>query len=93
MINPADFKNYFFYKYVVFADGKILFGEIDRDHTCIRNGNVPAIGAGKIRYNEGCFSFEEKGSFTLNLKEAYQEEVLSFLEGIGIMKAEGEAFY
>lgn len=93
MVNIQDFKNYHYYKYVVFADGQILFGEVDRAHTCIRNGNVTAIGAGKIKYNEGCFSFDEKGSFTLNLKEACQEEVREFLEGLGIKEAEGEAFY
>lgn len=94
MLDPKDFRNYHWYKYVVFADGVIKFGHVDVQHTNIINKDIPAIGAGKIKHHNGVFSFYEKGSLTRKLEEACQPEVKAYLEGLGIMEAEeGEAFY
>lgn len=93
MISPKEFKDYHWYKYVVLENGVILFGEVNHPHSSLTQDPMKPIGAGKIKYFDNTFSFDERGSFTLNLKEAYQDQVIKRLSNIGITEAEGEAFY
>lgn len=96
MINPACFRDYHWYKYVVFDNGTVVFGNVGTHHKELRR-EVPdqnPVAAGKIKYNSGTFSFDEKGSFTLNIKDSDQDSVRDLLKTVyQLTEAEGEAFY
>jgi len=91
MTNPKDFTNGFDYKYVRFADGKILFQDQSYNHSDLLNFNQSKpVSAGRIKYYDRKFQFKDYGSFTLNLKwDAKDESLVSeYLSAFGYSLAD-----
>lgn len=79
-VSPKMFRNAFYYKYVRFDDGTILFGNVDDQHVLISTwypSSVP-VSAGKIKYCNGKYMIDEYGSFTLELtKNKNDDKILA----------------
>lgn len=75
-VSPKEFESYFYYKYVRFNDGTILFGEVTDNHSSIANRYKQSapVSAGKIKYCDGKYMICEYGSFTLNFASNYDDD-------------------
>ena len=68
-IQPKDFDEYGYYKYVAFEDGSVLFGDYLNDTHRNLADTVSAlpIGAGTIKTKRKAWIFGEPGSMTLRM--------------------------
>lgn len=87
IVSPVEMEtrsNYAIYKYVIFEDGKIVFGEVQQGHDDIvriteyaEGSHGKPIGAGKIvvdLWQGKRWNHIEIGSFTLKLKGSWEED-------------------
>lgn len=92
IVNPKDFVDCFYYKYVIFFDGTILFGPVDSDHSILARNNAGSIpvGAGKIKFRNKEYQIEETGSFTLDMPpdNGFDKILADFLGNFGYKEAD-----
>ena len=79
IVEPKDFQDYWGYKYVRFADGRVLFcdaADFGFSHKQIvaSYSAVPPVSAGQIRVRKRQWAITDGGSTTANLPRCQSDE-------------------